>query len=755
MKKTILMTMGVTFLAGLVLPQTAFAQEKEKIAKDSVPNTKEVKNRNIMLNASSDTQPRSINVGLPLYISTTIAEDGTPEAYAEWPCLPFWTWAGGSGYDRMGLKSLSETALTMGQMIYALDSYSRVGSDNFQGHANYTTNQFGMQKFDVSVSGPIAKGWQYAVSVFQDLDPGTYRFGSEKYPTQFGIYNVAISKKFNDDKGYMALIYKHSDHKALSSIGGPFYFNSDGSIDSYEGFDLGRDDYLPAQDRLTYFDPVTGERKVAYRHNLLGTHDNEYKFRLEYNFKPTLHLNFYSKFRNVNTNNVGLSLAGITTVAEEAGYRQTDGTAFSSPVQNLFLMNYDGFEKSFMNTAELKGTSKNHNWRIGANVWYEYEGNAMASGIYAHTVEANPSWLLQPGQSVEDYARYGAMPNQYTINTGGYYLKSHEMTTALYLSDDWQVTNRLWLSGGFRLEDYSLRAKTAIGDAAHASGWYYNDGTSQTFVKKNYLNTYAVFDGRYVILRGFGLTGSYQFGRKHAIANNFSNATMPDLNPTIEHIASFGVYFNRPWIQLVSQVNYVTAKNNKDNQQFTNTSTGETINIPVDYAVKTWGWTTDFVLTPFKGFNFHGLLTLQSPTYGDYNITANFRDGSSKNINFDGNTVTSMSKTLIELDPSYSFNKFRIWASFRYFSKQYVNKTNSLYFKGHWETFAGIDYNVNQHLGFSVNLVNLFNIKGASGSITSADLLEKQSDMSAYDHYLTSGSCIRPFTVEASAHINF
>lgn len=741
-------------LAGLVFtPLCAFAQEEAQ--QDSVPNTKEVKNRNVMLNASADNQPRSINIGLPLYVSTTIFEDGTPEAYAEWPCLPFFSWAGGSMFDRFALKSLSETALTKGSLIYALDTYSRVGAEKFNGTLNYTTNQFGMQKFDGSVAGPIANGWEYAISVFQDFDRGTYKYGAENYPTQIGIYNVAISKRFKNNKGQIALIYKHSDYKSLASLEGPFYFNSDGSVDEYEGFNLGRSNYFPSMDLFTDYDPVTGEQRSNYRHNLLATHDNEYKFRLEYNFKPTLHLNFYSKFRNVNTWNTAMNLAGISTVTEDAGYRYTDGSAFSGNVQNRFLMNYDGFEKAWMNTAELKGNTKRHSWRVGLNVWYEYQGNAMSSGIYTHTVSADPVWLLQPGQTVEDFAKYGAMPNQYTINTGAYFLNSHEMTNAIYASDDWQVNKKLWLSAGVRIEDYNLRAKTAIGDKAHASGWYYNDGTSQTFIKRNYVNTFGVFDGRYTIAQGFGITGSYQFGRTHAIAYNYTNATMPDETPAVEHIATVGIFFNRPWIQLISQVNYVTAKNNKDNQQFTNPTTGETVNIPVDFAVSTWGWTTDFVLTPFKGFNFHGLLTLQAPKYGDYNVVANFQDGTSTSINFDGNTVTSMSKVLIELDPSYSFNKFRIWASFRYFSKQYINKTNSLFFKAHWESFGGLDYQVNQHFGLGVNLVNIFNVKGANGSINSADLLEKQSDMSAFDHYLTSGSCIRPFTVELAARLNF
>lgn len=37
---------------------------QDDIQKDSVPNGKEVKNRNVMLNASADNQPRQINIGL-------------------------------------------------------------------------------------------------------------------------------------------------------------------------------------------------------------------------------------------------------------------------------------------------------------------------------------------------------------------------------------------------------------------------------------------------------------------------------------------------------------------------------------------------------------------------------------------------------------------------------------------------------------------------------------------------------------------
>ena len=149
--------------------------------------------------------------------------------------------------------------------------------------------------------------------------------------------------------------------------------------------------------------------------------------------------------------------------------------------------------------------------------------------------------------------------------------------------------------------------------------------------------------------------------------------------------------------------------NYKSRSQFTNPNkASDVVTIPITNNVQTMGWTTDVVLTPFKGFTFHGLLTLQDPKYKNFNITANFSDGTSKSYDFSNKITTGVSKTIIELDPSYMFGKFRVWASFRYQSKQYINKTNTLYFNGRWETFGGLDYSVNKFLSLSCNVINFF-----------------------------------------------
>ena len=74
-------------LASCMIPATSLAQDE--IQKDSVPNTKEVKNRNVLLNASADNQPRQINIGLPSETSATIYEDGTPTSWTWWPMFPY------------------------------------------------------------------------------------------------------------------------------------------------------------------------------------------------------------------------------------------------------------------------------------------------------------------------------------------------------------------------------------------------------------------------------------------------------------------------------------------------------------------------------------------------------------------------------------------------------------------------------------------------------------------------------------------
>lgn len=733
-------------LIGACVP-TALSAQKE-IKKDSVPSTKEVKNRNVMLNASSDNQPREISIGLPSNLSTAIYEDGLPVSYSEWPCLPYKHWRGGAAYNRTSLMSLSETTLRDGTVGYTVDSYSREGGEQFAGLLNYTGNHFGMQRFDLNLSGPIRKGWAYSASTYQNFDTGTNKVGYANLQDRTQIYKFGLTKQWNENRGKASLFYKYSRSKGLSDGYGPFYYDGDGRITPFANFDLGTDPYIPADGLLEYMNVMNGEmvKGSINDHNLDYAH--EVNFRLNYTFKNGNQFVLRSKYKDGDMTMTNRFLSGIDQVTTERGYTYDDNTPFVGNVQNRYIMHYIGFERDWLTNAELSGKKGNHAWRIGLNEFYNRSGIQTSTANMAHEVTADPKSLLLNG------ARY------WGFNNGAEYFNGHENKLALYVSDDWNATSRLWLSAGLRLEYYNMG-----GDAAfNLDGADNNTRTPDFNLKKegvtitpyegNWLNPAATLNARYTILNGFGLIGEYVFNRKRPNLQDYAGASLPNTDPINIHMGRIGLFYNNPWLQLVSQFSYISQSNYKSRVQLTKQVGGnsETITEAINYNISTMGWTTDAVITPFKGFTFHGLFTLQNPQYKEFIIQPKFSDGSSERYDFSDKTVTGMSSVIVELDPSYSFGDWRLWTSFRYQSKQYINKTNSLYFNGRWETFGGVDYQLNKHVTLSANVINFLNQKGASGSISAADLIE---DASAYKNYLMSGSYIRPFTVEFAAHINF
>lgn len=757
--KTFIQTTLITAAMAATMPLTGMAQDK--IETDSVPETKEVKNRNVMLNASSDNQPRQISIGLPSSLSATIYEDGIPVSYNIWPCLPYLYWTGTAQHAKMGVMSLGESALKNGSVNYAVTSNTRTGGNKFEGHANYTTNIFNLQRFDLSLAGPIAKGWSFSLGAYVNLDPGSNKLADVQYQNDMKIIKASLSKVWNDGKGKFNLFYRYAYTKNLSDGYGPFIYVGDGSVKEYGGFSLGHDGFLPANGQIRYLDVMTGKWNEITRKD--GTHalNNAITANLNYTFDNGMNLDVTSKYNYSNSYMTTLSLSGVGQASETDGYTYAydngdhkAGDVFTGNYNSRYLLRDIGYERDWLTTAELTGKSKDkaHSWRIGANLWWNRQGLTASTGVLAHTVESNPVWLKHQGEQI-----YGA-------NTGGEYYDTHETKFALYLSDDWQATKRLWLSAGVRAELYNVGGDNALAylNATDDTPAYPENLRNVNFsvangkitrFSKQWVNPSATINLRYNILHGFGLVGEYVYAMQRPNSQDFAGQYMPILDPVNIHFGRAGVFYNNKWMQLVSQVTLISQSNYKSRTQFTNPNdASDVVTLPITYDIQTLGWTTDVVLTPFKGFQFHGLLTLQNPLYKNFNMTATFADGTSKSYDFSDNITTGVSKTIIELDPSYSFSKFRVWASFRYQSKQYINKTNSLYFNGRWETFAGIDYNMNKYVNFSLNFVNLFNEKGCSGSIGAADLIE---DVSAYKNYLMAGSYIRPFTVEFSTHINF
>ena len=357
-------------------------------------------------------------------------------------------------------------------------------------------------------------------------------------------------------------------------------------------------------------------------------------------------------------------------------------------------------------------------------------------------------WPHCSGQTCRnDYASYAE------------YYDGHEHKIFGLVSDEWNVNRRLWLYGGVRLEHLNVRGLAAndmnTGNARHIGFSLADEGVVKNHFSDNHFNYAFIGSVRYAMLRGFGLQAEYSSAVTHSQLFHYGTYHYPTQKGMTTNYFRGGIFWKNQWIDLTSQITHISMSNSQERPNLSHVLTKDVGDLKAGmsesftqnyfYDIATLGWLTDAVITPVKGLSVHLMFTIRDPRYKNYKITPTFSDGVTETYDFTDKTITALSKTELEIEPSYRFSKWRVWLSARYFSKQYINKTNSLYFNGRWETFGGVDFQLNKHINFAASIVNILNQKGASGTIPAADLI---TDPSLYKNDVMAGTFIRPFTFE-------
>ena len=161
-------------------------------AQDDNSSAKEEGNRNVMLNAASANGPREIQIGLPS-ADVNVLENGLPVTYATNPHSVNTIWRGDASLSHQGLLKIAETAITTGNIGYAVNSFTQKGQKGFNGTLNYKSNHFGLQEFSLNMNGDLGSDWYYSFNMYQDFDPGTFKIKSTPYQDRTQIYKVLFN----------------------------------------------------------------------------------------------------------------------------------------------------------------------------------------------------------------------------------------------------------------------------------------------------------------------------------------------------------------------------------------------------------------------------------------------------------------------------------------------------------------------------------------------------------------------------------
>ena len=751
-----------TLLLFAAVAQMSMAQNTNTKDKS---NSKEENNRNVMLNAASANGPREIQIGLPS-ADVNVLENGLPVTYATNPHGVNANWRSDASLSRVGLLKISETAITTGNIGYAVNSFTQLGQEGFHGQLQYKTNHFGLNEMSLNLNGGMGKGWYYSANMYQDFDPGTFDLKSAEMQDRTQIYKLALTKRYNEGRGEMTLMGRYSKSHPVytyATQSAPFIYVGDGSVQEYGKFALGTTSYLPTDPSMTYRDIRTGELRTTTMYDAAENNSKEIALYNTYNWDNGLSWKAalrYDNARGAFVYQTPMSL--IYLPGSKHGYIQQDAMGNWTPytgdyVQTRMSCLNAGDIDELLFTSELSKRFSQSTLRLGLNQWYYHIDYASNTTMYDQSVPVDGSY---PVRLVDSKARNSYFYD-FNKNASEYY-KGHENKLAFYVTHDWDISPKFNLYYGARLEWQQLKGENAA--VRNANGYVgrfadYHlgavapDGTRIVPTKLDYdwINYDFTAAATYKLNKQMGFTADFTYIVQHPRFENFSPATLPNTDKIVVPLGRAGVYYNNPWMSLTSLVSFISKTNNNSTLNLQHNS--EIMAAPLTYDIQTLGWTTDVVARPVKGLEVHALLTLQKPTYKKYETSITFSDGYVGQINATGNIVAEVPQVIIEFDPSYQLSRsLRLWTSFRYFGKTYANINEAYYFNGRWETFGGLNWQVNPRLSLGCTVVNFLNQTGAKGSIAGAELITKDQ-AAGIKNVLMTGSYLRPFTVEISASL--
>ncbi len=761
------------FYAGLIAlaPLSVFAQENtdKKGTGAQANSTSQQTDRqaqSMLLNASTDNGgPREINIGLPSDLAgTTILENGIPVTYDYQSQSGNKVWRADGSFSRMSSMNLYKTAIWNGTIGVAMASESGKGADKLGGAVTYQTNTFGLQRVMGKISSPIGKdGWRTQLSMFLNYDPSSMRAKFSRYTDKTQEVRFYIGKKYA--KGEFGLQYKFFNTEGCTQWNyNPYVYHEDGTVTKYNGLKIGTTTYIESSGKLYPHNIWTGEQQeldvlkgtgsTSHIFDIMGNHtfDNNVKF----NYTVRWHL-ASSGFLNPNTGTI------FNTESQSASnryvYVDNPDQVYTGNIQKGQSAISGKWAKWGLGSRfEFSKAVKNNKWTAGVTENFLNASNAYRS-VYATymTVEDQPVALLHQtlvnGQWTNGTSNKWGAEN---ANSAIQYYSGFDGKFAGYIMDTWKFAPRWTIDLGGRLEwqhingwwaPKSVRQRTS--DAAGVTTMIL---TGREKLKKDYLNKSIAANLVWNAFRNGGFTVDAMYAQVGDNLSNYAQAVDPQVKQSGTQAYSVGVYYNGKVIDVTSKLNYIKRNNYLFAGNFENPKeVTEIERATVNYDVHTLGWTTDMNVRPFKGFTLHFLMTIQNPKYGNFKFDL---FNGTQTYDYTGMVVRGVSKLLLEIDPSYRFDKFRVWASARYFSKQYACFSDALYFSPRWETFAGIDYNPSKKIGFSVNVVNLLNQTGAQGNIAGANTITKDAASNYYDKVL-SGTFIRPFQIEFKTTVKF
>lgn len=624
----------------------------------------------------------------------------------------------------------------------------RKGTPELSGLLKLTTADYGQLRGDVWVGGPIADGWRFSAGGYYNKDQGIRDPG----PTanDGGQGRIIISKNFARGAISFGVKYMEDNNFFFDAI--PLIRTADGGIKPLPPFN-GHDDTLTsAEDGLVVIKTPGGV--IRPRFNLFNqSSDLQLTLKGEMEFDGGTNVNAGVRYRDSKTNRNARGLASLTTQSAylTPALRRQAQTAFGGRGASDLRFVYSTDQTPYAADA-------NGNGLVGVNVFQSIQnpleeiiglveiGHVFETGLGRHDVKIGfygtaADWAHDRNDGVgltevvnnarlldvvavnaaggivgrvtdTGIARYEA---RFANSNGGY------EDAAIYIADEWQVTDALRLDAGFRYEKIWIHgasegvrsfnlgdAETLADDNVLAGSGVFNR-FDESFDDKSY-----TFGANWQFMRNAGVFARYTSTYRLPQIGQYRDNVLPtDVRSQSIEQAEGGIKFQNDWAGAFATVFY----NSFQDVQFTNTFIDPTslrIVQETNYGdVRTVGLELEANVRPVPYFDLSATVTFQDPKFKKYTYNT-IVNGQPVAVSFDNNRPSSMPKTMLSIRPGLTLfgDRVRVLGEWRYEGKKFNDDANLVELPAFSVFNASVQFEVTDQVTLLVKGSNLSNALG-------------------------------------------
>jgi outer membrane receptor protein involved in Fe transport len=597
----------------------------------------------------------------------------------------------------------------------AVNYIPRTVGDQAEGVAKYTVGDYGLNRIDAWYGAPVGD-WKLSAGGFYRYDNGIRDPGF--HGDDGGQFRITAAHDFTDGK--LSFDVKRMDDTVYLDLGIPMQIQPDGKIRAVPGFN---------GNYGTLAGPETAEAQMLTANgtnypfdNTQGTHVTRTQLTGNLEFRLGDGFLFTDRIRYDNTNTLRNGVypnsveSGSTYLTSVAGllqtyapgatalqlrYNDSPGTVFGANQNGNGLIIQAGLRSVTSPVTELMNDA-----RLSRKFEFGDQSHDVTLGFYVADVSQDFSRYSSSALTdVEDNAR---LLNLVAVNASGNVVATltddginrygyewanangQATTTAIYLSDEWQITQRLRIDAGVRWEEEHLTAnteeeETVTGSTLPTSAMLTGNGQfvnfNQTFSKMGW-----TLGENYQFNNQSGLFARYTPTFRLPSLSTYTGATLTSTNDTVSkpivqtmELGEIGYKYANRWVDAYATAFWTKYNNVSFTNYVFNTTNSTAVTENLNANTRAYGLELEGGLFPVEWFDVTLSSTLENPQYEGLTYTDNVA-GQPVLRDYNGNQLIRVPKVSIRIVPGFNlFNgRLRVQAAWEWEGARYVDTANSM-----------------------------------------------------------------------------